>query len=116
MYRPTARRWHVVPPDPSAAAGLAARLKTSPLLAQVLLNRGVSEPEACNDFLRPSLKCLHDPFLIPNLPKAAERVAHAVRVKENTIEAVKKDVEAKEVEIQRLEAELVGNGAGAGRR
>ena len=54
---------------------LAERLKTSPLVAQVLLNRGVSEFQDCQDFLRPSLNCLHGPFGIPNLRKAAERIA-----------------------------------------
>ena len=84
MYRPTARRWKIAPPDP-AAADLAARLKTSPLLAQVLLNRGLREPPECVDFLRPSLKCLHDPSLLPNLNKAAERVARAVRDRERIV-------------------------------
>src|SRR3954464_10159513 len=79
MYRPDGQRWNVAPPDASGAAERAARLKTSPLLAQVLLNRGLRDAEECASFLRPSLKCLHDPFLIPNLPKAAERVAKAVR-------------------------------------
>jgi single-stranded-DNA-specific exonuclease len=85
MDRPTARRWNVATPDPSAAADLAARLKTSPLLAQVLLNRGLREPDECGAFLRPNLKCLHDPFLLPNLPKAAERVARAVRDREKIV-------------------------------
>jgi single-stranded-DNA-specific exonuclease len=85
MYRPTARRWNVAPADSSAAGELAARLKTSPLLAQVLLNRGLRDPDACNDFLRPSLRCLHDPFLIPNLPRAAERVARAIRDREKIV-------------------------------
>ena len=84
MYRPTARRWKIAPPDP-AAAELAARLKTSPLLAQVLLNRGLREPPECVDFLRPSLKCLHEPALLPNLNKAAERVARAVRDRERIV-------------------------------
>lgn len=85
MYRPPGQRWIVATSDPAAAADLAARLKTSPLLAQVLLNRGLSDPDACTDFLRPSLRCLHDPLLIPNLPKAAERVARAVRDKEKIV-------------------------------
>src|SRR5258706_544572 len=41
MHRP--KRWTIAPPD-ERAPELAARLKTSPLLAQILLNRGVSEP------------------------------------------------------------------------
>src|SRR5690242_5294464 len=68
-----AKRWNIAPPD-AAADELAARLKTSPLVAQVLLNRGVRELKDCQDFLRPSLKCLHDPFSIPNLRRAAERL------------------------------------------
>ena len=85
MDLPTARRWNVAPPDPSAAAALAHRLKTSPLMAQVLLNRGLREPDECATFLRPTLRCLHDPFLLPNLHKVAERVARAVREKEKIV-------------------------------
>jgi single-stranded-DNA-specific exonuclease len=83
MYRP--RRWNLAQPDPGSAADLAARLKTSPLLAQVLLNRGLREPQECNDFLRPSLRAMHDPALLPNLTRAAERVARAVRDREKIV-------------------------------
>lgn len=76
MHRP--KRWNIAEPHP-AAEELAARLKTSPLLAQVLLNRGFSDPAACTDFLRPTLKHLHEPFTLCNLRKAAERIARAIR-------------------------------------
>ena len=76
MHRP--KRWNLAPPHP-AAAELAGRLKTSPVVAQVLLNRGVGDADACQDFLRPSLKCLHDPAGIPGLARAAERIARAIR-------------------------------------
>jgi single-stranded-DNA-specific exonuclease len=82
MHRP--KRWKLAPPDP-AAQELADRLKISPLVAQVLLNRGVGEPQACRDFLRPSPKLLHDPFLIPGLRKAGERIARAIRDKEKIV-------------------------------
>jgi len=82
MHRP--KRWNLIPPQPTAQE-LAGRLKTSPLLAQVLLNRGVKEVQDCQDFLRPSLKCLHDPFAIPNLRKASERLARAVRDKQKIV-------------------------------
>ncbi len=62
----------------AGAAELAGRLKVSPLVAQILLNRGISEPEACHKFLKPTLKDLHDPALIFGLPKAAERIARAI--------------------------------------
>jgi len=82
MYRP--RKWNL--PDPSPRADeLARRIKTSPLIAQVLLNRGIGEPESCESFLRPSLKQLHEPALIPNLCDAAQRVAKAIRDREKIV-------------------------------
>ena len=51
----------------------------------MLLNRGVSNPDDCTDFLRPSLKRLHDPALIPNLTFAAQRVAKAITNKEKIV-------------------------------
>src|SRR5947208_307790 len=71
------KRWTVAPPHADAVE-LASRIKTSPVMAQVLLNRGVTESEECFRFLQPSLKCLHEPSLIPNLTKAAGRIARAI--------------------------------------
>ncbi len=82
MY--TSRRWNLAEPD-DRARELAERLKTSPLIAQVLLNRGISELEDCQNFLRPSLKCLHDPATIHDLTKASERVAKAIREREKIV-------------------------------
>ena len=63
----------------AAAAGrqLAASLKISPLLAQCLLNRGFSEPSVIENFLPPRLKNLADPFLLPNMDAAVERLLRA---------------------------------------
>ena len=82
MHRP--KRWTITPPD-DRAGELAARLKTSPLFAQVLLNRGMTDLNACNEFLRPTPKSLVDPALIPNLKVAAERIARAIRDKERIV-------------------------------
>jgi single-stranded-DNA-specific exonuclease len=83
MHRP--KRWTISPQDADHARQLAARLKTSPLLAQILLNRGMSEPDECQEFLRPSPKGLADPALIPNLKHAAERLARAIRDRERVV-------------------------------
>ena len=50
MYRH--QRWKLEPPHP-AASELASRLKVSPLLGQMLLNRGVSSSEDAQAFLQP---------------------------------------------------------------
>jgi single-stranded-DNA-specific exonuclease len=77
----TQRRWSLMDPHP-AAPELARSLRTSPLVAQVLLNRGVSEPEKGREYLQPSLKLLHEPATIPGLSEAAHRIASAIRSRE----------------------------------
>ena len=67
-------RWTLATPQPLLAERLAAQLKISPLLAQCLLNRGLSEPPVIEKFLAPRLKNLSDPFLLPNMHVAVERL------------------------------------------
>ncbi len=70
-------RWSLAPPQPLLAGQLAAQLKLSPLLAQCLLNRGLSEPEAVEKFLQPRLKNLQDPFRLPDMDQAVARLFRA---------------------------------------
>lgn len=70
-------RWTLAPPNPLLAESLAKSLNISPLLAQCLLNRGFSEPAAVEKFLSPRLKNLADPFLLPDMAVAIERLLHA---------------------------------------
>ncbi len=67
-------RWTIAPPQPLLAETLAAQMKFSPLLAQCLINRGHSEVPAIESFLSPRLKNLADPFLLPNMAAAVERL------------------------------------------
>ena len=78
------KRWNFVEPKPGAAE-LASRLKISPLVAQILVNRGINEPSAAEAFLKPNLKTLHDPQTIPGLTGAAERIAQAIRDNEKIV-------------------------------
>ena len=70
-------RWTLAPPQPLLARQLALQLNISPLLAQCLLNRGFSEPDAINNFLAPRLKDLADPFRLPNMDAAVGRLFQA---------------------------------------
>jgi len=63
-------RWRVAPANALLASQLAHRLGIPPLLAQCLLNRGFSEPEAIAQFLQPRLRHLADPYQIPNMAHA----------------------------------------------
>lgn len=82
MHRP--RRWNITPAD-ERAAELAARIKSSPLLAQALLNRGFSDPALAVEFLRPSLKHLAAPDLLSGLAAASERIALAIHDKQKIV-------------------------------
>src|SRR2546423_13066457 len=77
-------QWTLATPH-EGAQPLGQRLKCSPLVAQILINRGISDADDCANFLRPSLKCLHEPSLIPNLNRAAERIAKSIRDREKIV-------------------------------
>lgn len=72
-------RWHIAPAQPLLVDPLAARLGIAPLLAQCLVNRGLSDPAAMEAFLEPRLKNLADPFLLPHMDLAVDRLLRAHR-------------------------------------
>ena len=74
----TPKLWRLLPNDPDAAHRLAADLRASPVVAQLLLNRGVREPAAARAFLDAPLGGLHAPHLLPGVPEAADRIIRAV--------------------------------------
>src|SRR5215469_15421478 len=77
--------WSLAPTQPLLAGRLASSLKISPLLAQCLLNRGYSELPALENFLQPRLKNLADPFLLPDMDKAVDRLFRAHDQKETVV-------------------------------
>src|ERR1022692_4203891 len=70
-------RWSIAPPQPLLTGQLARQLNISPLLTQCLVNRGFNEPAQITGFLEPRLKQLADPFLLPNMVAAVERLLQA---------------------------------------
>src|SRR5436190_21108598 len=78
-------RWLPAPSQPLLVDKLAAELKLSPLLTQCLVNRGFSEPTAIQNFLAPRLQHLADPFLLPNMNAAVERLLRARETGESLV-------------------------------
>jgi single-stranded-DNA-specific exonuclease len=72
------RHWRFAVHDRGAIAGLARQLNCSPLLAQVLLARGVTTSDEARRFRSSSLHDLHDPALLPGVSDAATRIAAAI--------------------------------------
>jgi single-stranded-DNA-specific exonuclease len=57
---------------------LSNKASISPVLAQILVNRGIKDADSVKDFLSPSLKNMYDPFLLPDMQRAVERLKTAV--------------------------------------
>ena len=57
---------------------LSSELGVDPVLAELLVQRGVRTFEQARSFFRPNLTDLHDPFLMQDMDKAVERVRQAV--------------------------------------
>jgi len=70
-------RWSCADSNTALAAQLSQDLNISPLFAQCLLNRGLDNAGTISRFLDPRLKYLADPFLIPGMDRAVERLFQA---------------------------------------
>ena len=66
-----AKKWDILPPW-SGCVDAARRLGTSPLITQLLHNRGILDPDIARTFLNPELKTLHPPELLPGATQAAQ--------------------------------------------
>ena len=76
-----AKVWQLLPHDPAAIERLGQALRVSPIVAQLLLNRGVCEPDAAKNFLTCPLCGLHEPERLPGMAAAVERLWLAVQEK-----------------------------------
>ena len=65
--------------NPEKVAALASALGISPVLANLLVQRGIETPQEASRFFNPQLSDLHDPFLMKDMDKAVRRVSDAVR-------------------------------------
>jgi single-stranded-DNA-specific exonuclease len=72
------REWFLAPPHP-ARDRLAAEAGISPVVAQLLANRGLCTADDARAFLRPDFKRLHPPEKLPNAAEAARRLIAAAR-------------------------------------
>jgi single-stranded-DNA-specific exonuclease len=72
-------RWRSAPHDPERIAALGREARISPLLAQLLINRGIGDADAATRFLEARMSSLHDPESLSGVVQAAERIVDAAR-------------------------------------
>ena len=61
---------------------LCGENELSAFIASLLVSRGLIEYEEIQEFLKPSIDHIHDPFLLPDMHKAIERIQFAVQNRE----------------------------------
>ena len=74
-------QWKQTEADRPAADEIAAALGVSRVCARMLVQRGLCSPEAAEDFLRPRLSHLDDPFAVTGLKAAVRRIEQAVEAR-----------------------------------
>ncbi len=79
-------RWNLKPkPDSQKTSHLAETLGIDPVIASLLVQRGVETYEEARRFFRPSLNDLHDPYLMKDMDKAVARIEAAISNNENIL-------------------------------
>ncbi|HNR29605.1 MAG TPA: single-stranded-DNA-specific exonuclease RecJ [Candidatus Hydrogenedentes bacterium] len=71
------RLWRIAAQDRAAAMELARTVGVHPVVAQLLLARGVTSEDAAREFLNPALRQLGDPFALTDMRAAVDRIAAA---------------------------------------
>lgn len=77
-------RW-LLKPEVEGAADLAADMGMPPLMAKLLVQRGITTVEQARDFLVPKLASLGDPTVLPEMNAAVERILKAVDGKQRVV-------------------------------
>ncbi|WP_306012618.1 MULTISPECIES: single-stranded-DNA-specific exonuclease RecJ [unclassified Allomuricauda] len=79
-------RWTIKPkPEQEAIDQLSEALGVENLVAQLLIQRGITNFEEAKAFFRPELTHLHDPFLMKDMDKAVQRIEQAIAKGENML-------------------------------
>ena len=76
------REWLVRQTDEELSRRVASECNLFPLTAKILVNRGLTEKEEIKQFLERDTMPLYDPFLLPDMDKAAARINEAIEKKE----------------------------------
>ncbi len=76
--------WFCKKPSPDKTSNIANQLFISPILAQVLLNRGLEDINSITKFLKPDTKDLSSPFNFIDMHKVVNRILEA-RDKKQTV-------------------------------
>ena len=79
------KKWKVYDIDNNKVNELIDNYNINELLATILVNRNIVDEEKLKVFLNPTRKDFHDPFLMPDMNIAVDRIIQAINKKEKVI-------------------------------
>lgn len=79
------KKWEYSELDNEKIESISKKFNVSKLLATVLVNRGIVEDEQIDVFLNPTRDDFHDPYLMPDMKKAVDRIIKAIDTQEKVI-------------------------------
>ena len=72
-------RWSLLNPDRKTVNSVKKAFRTSEVIARVLANRNILNPNLARPFFTPNLDMLHNPYLMQDMDKAVERVLKNIK-------------------------------------
>lgn len=79
------KKWEIYQTNEEKVEKLQEKYKLNRLLSTLLTNRGITEETEITKFLNPKRSDFYDPFGMPDMEKAAERILKAIKDKEQII-------------------------------
>ncbi len=79
------KKWELSKPDEKIVERLQKEYNLTELLANCLVSRGITSSEQLRVFLEPTRDDFHDPFEMPDMKKAIDRIIKAIDTNEKVI-------------------------------
>ncbi|MBC8414262.1 MAG: single-stranded-DNA-specific exonuclease RecJ [Nitrospira sp.] len=79
------RKWLLSKTNADFIEYLSKGASVSPVLAQILVNRGIRDIKSIQTFISPPPSEMHDPFLMPDMQTAVSRLEHALKSGEKVL-------------------------------
>ncbi len=85
--------WNKAPVDAAAVKELARRYEINLLAASIIARRGLTAPEQLRYLLETDVRFLHNPFLMPSMGEAVDRINAAIESAEKILIFGDRDVD-----------------------
>ena len=79
------KKWEVCETDEDKAREIAEKFNISMFISRLLVNKGITDEKEIPIFTHPTRNNFYDPFLMPDMDKAVERIIRAIENKEKII-------------------------------